>query len=865
MHLDENEESKFQDYLYNFENHERSVNSVRFSPNGRSLATGSDGGVIFVFSLPQGRPVRMWKQTKCQRMVVCRLIRTTQSDIYDLAWAPTSRELCSVSVDNKVSFWDVTGSKSPLVTNFTSHTNYVQGVAWDPRDKFIVSQSNDRSCRIYARKDEKKKKGGKKKAAAAATATSTDPAAPPKPVPTILTEYTQLRLACRPDEKGWEGPEEEVEVSTIVPVKSSEMPSAAKLPPPPPHAAATATAEEGKEETAAKEDEEDDEVEVVGTTPGAAATTDAAAAAVVVPQKAKPRAPRANLYADETVPSFFRRPTWSPDGCLLVTPAGLYRRGENEGGGGGKTEFATHVYVRDMFSRPVLELPHPGSKASIGVRFCPQLFELKTREGKGGALGTGATAGEEGKEPSSSSLSPLTNLPYRMVWAVLTVNGILIYDTQHHFPLAVVKNSHYAPMTDATWVSDGSALIATSMDGYVTVICFPDNELGTSPVHPPTHPPTHLLTMLHPFHSCTSSKPPSSSPSIHPSTYPGTPLELAKVPPVVRTLHEAHYDKILRAAEEVEEEEAEEAEEKERMERRAARAAEKQQRRNEEEEGDGVSLDDSEMDVEGGKKKKGGSPSSLSSGGEGKGKEKKKTKAEGSDGESLASESASESEEEEDEEEEEEEEEEGEAKAPAAASSGPQSEKEEEEEEEEEEESSDDEWDPDAAPAPKKGEKKSKAKQDKKQKDKKRKSVEAAEEEEEEEEEDAAKPSQTQTAVSSTPSSFCSSPAGKGKSPRPSAAAASSPTVTVPPAEVSVSSAQKKKRIRPTPVGSSSGGSAADAFAAAAGSTGSSSSTAVEEQQEKEKGMEKEKAAVPRAAKPAKKRVAPTLVSSSLP
>lgn len=35
--LEENEESKFQKYLYGFENHERSVNAVRFSPDGRSV------------------------------------------------------------------------------------------------------------------------------------------------------------------------------------------------------------------------------------------------------------------------------------------------------------------------------------------------------------------------------------------------------------------------------------------------------------------------------------------------------------------------------------------------------------------------------------------------------------------------------------------------------------------------------------------------------------------------------------------------------------------------------------------------------------------------------------------------------------
>lgn len=37
LRLEENEESKFQEYLYAFENHERSVNAVRFSPDGRCV------------------------------------------------------------------------------------------------------------------------------------------------------------------------------------------------------------------------------------------------------------------------------------------------------------------------------------------------------------------------------------------------------------------------------------------------------------------------------------------------------------------------------------------------------------------------------------------------------------------------------------------------------------------------------------------------------------------------------------------------------------------------------------------------------------------------------------------------------------
>jgi hypothetical protein len=54
-------------------------------------------------------------------------------------------------------------------------------------------------------------------------------------------------------------------------------------------------------------------------------------------------------------------------------------------------------------------LPH-SPKASVAVRFCPQLFTVRA--------------------PAKPGSAPLTSLPYRMVYAVLTVNAIQIYDTQ---------------------------------------------------------------------------------------------------------------------------------------------------------------------------------------------------------------------------------------------------------------------------------------------------------------------------------------------------------------------------------------------------------------------------------------------------
>ncbi|GAB5033013.1 chromatin assembly factor 1 subunit fas2 [Nannochloropsis oceanica] len=1003
LHLDENEESKFQDYLYNFENHQRSVNSVRFSPNGRALATASDGGVIFVYLLPPGRPTRIWRQPKCQRLVICRLIRTTQSDIYDMAWAPTSEELCSVSVDNKVCVWDVTGEKSPLVNTFTSHSNYVQGVCWDPRDEYVVSQSNDRSCRMYTRKavgGGKKKKNKKKEGEGGGEEKV-------KKVATSWVEHVQLKLGHREgvggegkeeEEEGEEEGEDEGELSMIVPVMSStpvamvvgggggkegggavlptasaavddaadmdgkneggeggkaqevmvtNMQDAADAAAAPaaaaPAAAASPSAAEekepkgevGKEEESEKEEEEGDEIEVVGVkkgtralaaAPAAVAAADAATAsggggaAATAASKTK-RAPRPNLFADETVPSFFRRPAWSPDGCLLLTPTGLYRRpslpdgcssssshnnnnssnnnnnnnsssnnnkedkNNNSNGPSSKTEFATHVYVRGAFARPALELPHPGNKASVVVRFCPQLFALSTRESKHQPslpLSSSSSSSEE-KEPNSSSLpssSSLTDLPYRMVFAVLTVNAILVYDTQHHFPLAVIKNSHYAPLTDAAWVADGSALIATSMDGYVTVVCFPEGEIGKA-------------------------------------------LALEEVPGEVRRMWEAHYEGLERKRG-GEEEEEEEREEKERRERKAAavevakREGEERERRRRDWEVEGkkqreerehkgkdniICVSDSDDEVGG---KKGGNGCSNTtaravSGGKKEGREGGvkdiKVAAMDSDGESLHSEEESEEEEEEEDEEDAEEKEEDEG---GGKQKGEKAKK----------------TTAGAANANTKGKGKrigmrEKGKKDGKQKNKKdssstkRKSADMEEEEEEEVEglkedegqgeeekkqQKATTPAKTLRVATSSSSNSSSRNCSRSPSPTvtlntPTAAAATIVVNSTSNNAVS-NSAQKKKRIRPTPV-RGAGSAAEDAFAAAAASgavVGGGEIIGGEEGREqneiKMSGMEERsnsasavalssaapthRAVATAGGKPAKKRLAPTLVKPSL-
>ena len=138
------------------------------------------------------------------------------------------------------------------------------------------------------------------------------------------------------------------------------------------------------------------------------------AAGNVESRRAEAKEIKCRLFLDDSVASFFRRPAWSPDGTFVLLPCGQIPVSPADATA--KSDSAaikptTFILSRWALSAPCAHLPGP-SKPVIATRFCPILFELL--EGA-----EGATA------PSWSEL------PYRVVWAVATLDAVLVYDSQH--------------------------------------------------------------------------------------------------------------------------------------------------------------------------------------------------------------------------------------------------------------------------------------------------------------------------------------------------------------------------------------------------------------------------------------------------
>eukprot|EP00953_Heterococcus_sp_UTEX-ZZ885_P010178 5946-Heterococcus_DN1.PRE.1 len=130
---------------------------------------------------------------------------------------------------------------------------------------------------------------------------------------------------------------------------------------------------------------------------------------------------------------------------------------------------AVYYYAVSYYCRPCLTLKGL-TKPSIAVRSCPVLFTLPDADGTTAASTTAST---------TAATTGMTDLPYRSVFAVATTDRVLLYDTHSAMPLAMVAHLHLAPLSDLCWLPDGSGLMISSLDGYISKLHFDAGEIGT--------------------------------------------------------------------------------------------------------------------------------------------------------------------------------------------------------------------------------------------------------------------------------------------------------------------------------------------------------------------------------------------------
>ena len=70
----------------------------------------------------------------------------------DLAWGPGDVVLATASVDNNIIIWNAE-LMPEQITILRGHTSLVKGVFFDPVGKYLASQSDDKTMRVWKTSD----------------------------------------------------------------------------------------------------------------------------------------------------------------------------------------------------------------------------------------------------------------------------------------------------------------------------------------------------------------------------------------------------------------------------------------------------------------------------------------------------------------------------------------------------------------------------------------------------------------------------------------------------------------------------------------------------------------------------------------
>ena len=145
--------------LCEMSNHLGCVNCVRWSIDGKWLASGGDDAIVMIWSVKYqggggGEPggSNLGFGTELERWGCVHMLRGHSGDVLDLAWSPDQKYLASCSVDNTIVIWNARELPQKLST-VTGHKGLVKGVTWDPVGKYLASQSDDKSVRIWRTSD----------------------------------------------------------------------------------------------------------------------------------------------------------------------------------------------------------------------------------------------------------------------------------------------------------------------------------------------------------------------------------------------------------------------------------------------------------------------------------------------------------------------------------------------------------------------------------------------------------------------------------------------------------------------------------------------------------------------------------------
>ena len=138
-------------------NHLGCVNCVRWSVDGKWLASGGDDAIVMIWQIKYQGVGKSSFGTSHEQWGCVHMLRGHNGDVLDLSWSPDRKYLASCSIDNTIVVWNAR-SFPQKCTVITGHRGLVKGLTWDPVGKYLASQSDDKTVRIWRMSDWKEEK-----------------------------------------------------------------------------------------------------------------------------------------------------------------------------------------------------------------------------------------------------------------------------------------------------------------------------------------------------------------------------------------------------------------------------------------------------------------------------------------------------------------------------------------------------------------------------------------------------------------------------------------------------------------------------------------------------------------------------------
>ncbi|MCP4701500.1 MAG: AAA family ATPase [Gammaproteobacteria bacterium] len=107
--------------------------SVAFSPDGKTLATGSEDNSARLWNMSDGRELH--------------ILKGHTSKVWSVAFSPYGKTLATGSKDTSARLWDTSSGRE--LHTFKGHTHSVNSVAFSPDGKTLATGSSDNTARLW--------------------------------------------------------------------------------------------------------------------------------------------------------------------------------------------------------------------------------------------------------------------------------------------------------------------------------------------------------------------------------------------------------------------------------------------------------------------------------------------------------------------------------------------------------------------------------------------------------------------------------------------------------------------------------------------------------------------------------------------